>query len=225
LGAVLYISGIYTSFFGQATLVVPIVLGVYAALFVGVIVYDRMSWTRIVIDEGLTVLDERLMTLLKRHVEAEKRSKKLLESMIDEVEYAPIKLLLLNIMLDTEKHEKLARNIVRTLSGEVKVPSREGYRRQVEAARGGVPSPRGNRGGDGQAGGGGGAHGKEPCRAVPPGRRPRRRAGAPQSVQFSPGENDLVEAPGSGPSDGGPRRFAIIWGRGPAGGPRPSRPS
>jgi len=135
LGAVLYISGIYTSFFGQATLVVPIVLGVYAALFVGVIVYDRMSWTRIVIDEGLTVLDERLMTLLKRHVEAEKRSKKL-ESLIDEVEYAPIKLLLLNIMLDTEKHEKLARSIVRTLSGEVKVPSSEGYRRQVEAARG-----------------------------------------------------------------------------------------
>lgn len=135
LGATLYILGVYTSFFGQVTLIVPLILGIYTALFVGILVYERIGWTGIVIDEGLTILDEKLMALLDKQREVERMSKKLLESMIDEMEYTPIKLLLLNIMLDTEKHEKLVRNIVRYLSGELKVPSREEYYRQVKAAK------------------------------------------------------------------------------------------
>lgn len=80
-------------------------------------------------------MDEDLMALLEGQMRSEAKSKRLLETTVDEVDYLPIKFVLLNVLLDTEKHERLLRNIVMHLSRDFEIPSREGYERQVEAVR------------------------------------------------------------------------------------------
>ena len=54
---------------------------------------------------------------------------------MDDLTYAPLKLMLLNITLDTEKHAKLVKNIISILSHEQTVPSWEDFNREVDRVR------------------------------------------------------------------------------------------
>jgi rubrerythrin len=101
-GAFMYVVGTYTSFFGGSLNLVPILIGGYIILFVGLHLYERKYWTNIVVDK---------------------------------LTYAPLKLLLLNVTLDTEKHRKLLKNIIKILSHEQTVPSNEAFRREVDQVR------------------------------------------------------------------------------------------
>jgi len=52
----MYVVGTYTSFFGGSLNLVPILIGGYIILFVGLHLYERKYWSNIVVDQGLTQL-------------------------------------------------------------------------------------------------------------------------------------------------------------------------
>lgn len=130
VGVAIYLLGI-SALFGRVLWVLPVMLGLYVALFAAVMIYERMGWTGIVVDEGLTMLSRKLAELFDAQMEAEKKAREDLEALINEVDYLPLKLLMIKVKLDTEKHEALLGTIKRSLSREVEVPSRSAYQEQV----------------------------------------------------------------------------------------------
>lgn len=134
-GAFMYVVGTYTSFFGGSLNLVPILIGGYIILFVGLHLYERKYWTNIVVDQGLTQLSKELYDVLLRQQGVEEGLGVKLQGVVDKLTYAPLKLLLLNVTLDTETHGKLLKNIIKILSHEQTVPSNEAFRREVDQVR------------------------------------------------------------------------------------------
>ncbi|NQT08997.1 hypothetical protein HQ586_07975 [Candidatus Bathyarchaeota archaeon] len=134
-GAFMYVVGTYTSFFGGSLNLVPILIGGYIILFVGLHLYERKYWTNIVVDQGLTQLSKELYDVLLKQQGVEEGLGVKLQGVVDKLTYAPLKLLLLNVTLDTEKHGKLLKNIIKILSHEQTVPSNEAFRREVDQVR------------------------------------------------------------------------------------------
>ncbi len=134
-GAFMYIVGTYTSFFGGSLYLVPILIGGYITIFVGLHLYERKYWTNIVVDQGLTQLNKVLYDALLKHQGVEEELDEKLQGVVDDLTYAPLKLLLMNITLDTEKHGKLLKNIIEILSHEQTVPSNEAFKREVDRVR------------------------------------------------------------------------------------------
>lgn len=131
----MYVVGTYTSFFGGSLNLVPILIGGYIILFVGLHLYERKYWTNIVVDQGLTQLSKELYDVLLRQQGVEEGLGVKLQGVVDKLTYAPLKLLLLNVTLDTETHGKLLKNIIKILSHEQTVPSNEAFRREVDQVR------------------------------------------------------------------------------------------
>ncbi len=117
-GTIMYIVGTYASFFGGSLNLVPILIGGYIIIFVGLHLYERKYWTNIVGDQGLTQLNKELYDVLLKQQEVEEELGEKLQGVVDDLTYAPLKILLLNITLDTEKHGKLLKNIIEILSRE-----------------------------------------------------------------------------------------------------------
>lgn len=134
-GTIMYIVGTYTSFFGGALNLFPIMVAGYAVLLVGLHLYERKYWTDIVVGQGLTQLNKELYDVILRQKEAEEELGEKLRGVVADLTYAPLKLLLMNITLDTEKHGKLLKNIIEILSHEQAVPSNEAFRREVDQVR------------------------------------------------------------------------------------------
>ena len=130
VGVAIYLLGI-SALFGRILWVLPVMLGLYVALFAAVMIYERLGWMGVVVDEGLTMLSRKLAELFDAQMEAERKAREDLEALIDEVDYLPLKLLMIKVKLDTEKHEALLGTIKRALSREVEVPSRSAYLEQV----------------------------------------------------------------------------------------------
>lgn len=135
-GTVMYIVGTYTSFFGGALKLFPVMVAGYVVLLIGLHLYERKYWTEIVVGQGLTQLNKGLYDLILKQKEAEEALGEKLRVVVDDLTYAPLKLLLLNITLDTEKHEKLLKNIIEILSHEQSLPSNEAFKREVDQVRG-----------------------------------------------------------------------------------------
>lgn len=87
------------------------------------------------VGQGLTQLNKGLYDIILKQKEAEEALGEKLRDVVDDLTYAPLKLLLLNITLDTEKHGKLLNNIMEVLSHEQVVPSNEAFKREVERVR------------------------------------------------------------------------------------------
>jgi len=134
-GAIMYFAGTYMSFFGGAMGLVPIMVAGFIILFVGLHLHERRYWTNIVVDQGLTQLNQELYDVLLKHKETEEEIGEKLQVVVDDLTYAPLKLMLLNITLDTEKHAKLLKNIISILSHEQTVPSWEDFHREVDRVR------------------------------------------------------------------------------------------
>ena len=134
-GTIMYIVGTYTSFFGGALNLFPIMVAGYAVLLVGLHLYERKHWTDIVVDQGLTQLNKELYDVILRQKEVEEELGEKLRGVVADLTYAPLKLLLMNITLDTEKHGKLLKNIIEVLSHEQTVPSNEAFKREVDRVR------------------------------------------------------------------------------------------
>ncbi len=134
-GTIMYIVGTYTSFFGGALNLFPIMVAGYLVLLVGLHLYERKYWTDIVVGQGLTQLNKELYDVILRQKEVEEELGEKLQGVVDDLTYAPLKLLLMNITLDTEKHGKLLKNIIEILSREQTVPSDETFKREVDQVR------------------------------------------------------------------------------------------
>lgn len=134
-GAIMYIGGTYASFFGGSLNLVPVLVGGYAILFAGFHIYERRHWTNIVIDQGLTQLTKELYDLLETQRKTEEELYKQLQIVMDDLTYVPLKLLMLNMLLDTEKHVKLHRTILDLLSSEQAVPSKEDFHKQIDLVK------------------------------------------------------------------------------------------
>jgi len=132
----MYIVGTYTSFFGGALKLFPVMVAGYVVLLIGLHLYERKYWTEIVVGQGLTQLNKGLYDLILKQKEAEEALGEKLRVVVDDLTYAPLKLLLLNITLDTEKHEKLLKSIIEILSHEQSLPSNEAFKREVDQVRG-----------------------------------------------------------------------------------------
>jgi hypothetical protein len=135
-GTIMYIVGTYTSFFGGALKLFPVMVAGYVVLLIGLHLYERKYWTEIVVGQGLTQLNKGLYDLILKQKEAEEALGEKLRVVVDDLTYTPLKLLLLNITLDTEKHEKLLKNIIEILSHEQSLPSNEAFKREVDQVRG-----------------------------------------------------------------------------------------
>jgi hypothetical protein len=135
-GTIMYIVGTYTSFFGGALKLFPVMVAGYVVLLIGLHLYERKYWTEIVVGQGLTQLNKGLYDLILNQKEAEEALGEKLRVVVDDLTYAPLKLLLLNITLDTEKHEKLLKSIIEILSHEQSLPSNEAFKREVDQVRG-----------------------------------------------------------------------------------------
>ena len=134
-GSFMYLVGTYTSFFGGSLNLLPVLIAGYILLFAGFHLYERKYWTDIVVDQGLTQLNKELYDTLEIQRKSEEDLSKQLQVVIDELSYVPLKLLLLNMLLDTEKHAKLYQNILSLLSHEQPVPSREDFHKQIDLVR------------------------------------------------------------------------------------------
>ena len=134
-GTIMYVVGTYTSFFGGAQRLFPVMLVGYVILLVGLHLYERRYWTEIVVGQGLTQLNKGLYDIILKQKEAEEALGEKLRVVVDDLTYAPLKLLLLNITLDTEKHGKLLKSIIEVLSHEQDIPSNEAFKREVERVR------------------------------------------------------------------------------------------
>lgn len=113
----------------------PIMVAGYVVLLVGLHLYERKYWTDIVVGQGLTQLNKELYDVILRQKEVEEELGEKLQGVVDDLTYAPLKLLLMNITLDTEKHGKLLKNIIEILSREQTVPSNETFKREVDQVR------------------------------------------------------------------------------------------
>ncbi len=131
----MYIVGTYTSFFGGSLKLVPILVGGYVILFAGFHIYERRHWTSIVVDQGLTQLTKELYDLLETQRKNEEELYEQLQIVMDDLTYVPLKLLMLNMLLDTEKHAKLLRTILDLLSNEQAVPSKIEYHKQIDLVK------------------------------------------------------------------------------------------
>lgn len=134
-GTIMYIVGTYTSFFGGALNLFPFMVAGYAVLLAGLHLYERKYWTDIVVGQGLTQLNKELYDVTLRQKEVEEELGEKLQGVVDDLTYAPLKLLLMNITLDTEKHGKLLKNIIEILSHEQTVPSNDAFKREVDRVR------------------------------------------------------------------------------------------
>jgi len=134
-GTIMYVVGTYTSFFGGAQRLFPVMVAGYVVLLVGLHLYERRYWAEIVVDQGLTQLDRGLYDLVLKQKEAEEELGGKLRRVLDGLTYAPLKLLLTNITLDTEKHGKLLKNIIEILSHEQTIPSNEAFKGEVDRVR------------------------------------------------------------------------------------------
>lgn len=85
--------------------------------------------------QGLTQLNKELYDVALRQKETEEELGEKLQGVVDDLTYAPLKLLLMNITLDTEKHGKLLKNVIEILSHEQTVPSNEAFKREVDRVR------------------------------------------------------------------------------------------
>ena len=83
----------------------------------------------------MTQLNKELYDVALRQKETEEELGEKLQGVVDDLTYAPLKLLLMNITLDTEKHGKLLKNVIETLSHEQTVPSNEAFKREVDRVR------------------------------------------------------------------------------------------
>ena len=131
----MYIVGTYTSFFGGSSNLLPILFGGYIILSAGFLYYERRHWTNIVVDQGLTQLTKELYDLLNTQKKTEEELYKQLQVVMNDLTYVPLKLLMLNMLLDTEKHAKLYGTILDLLSNEQVVPSKEEYHKQIDLVK------------------------------------------------------------------------------------------
>ncbi|TRO46652.1 hypothetical protein E2P65_05430, partial [Candidatus Bathyarchaeota archaeon] len=53
-GTIMYVVGTYTSFFGGAERLFPVMVAGDVVLLLGLHLYERRYWTEIVVDQGLT---------------------------------------------------------------------------------------------------------------------------------------------------------------------------
>ncbi len=83
----------------------------------------------------MTQLNKELYDVALRQKETEEELGEKLQGVVDDLTYAPLKLLLMNITLDTEKHGKLLKNVIEILSHEQTVPSNEAFKREVDRVR------------------------------------------------------------------------------------------
>ncbi|MCD6480176.1 hypothetical protein J7L65_05260 [Candidatus Bathyarchaeota archaeon] len=135
LGLTMYLLGVYASLLGGALIIIPVILILSVIIFTSYFIYTRMTWRRIVVDEGLTLLTEDLLKILQRHKETERRSRELLKETIKTLEYTPLRLLLYTILLDTEKHERLLETIIEELTREQSIPTLEAYSAEISKSR------------------------------------------------------------------------------------------
>ena len=131
-GAIMYVVGVYTSFFGGALNLFPFMVAGYVVLLVGLHLYEKRYWTEVVVGQGLTQLNKELYDLIVEHKETEEVLGERLRQVREGISYAPLKLLLANITLDTEKHAKLLQSVIDTLSTEQTVPTLEAFNEELD---------------------------------------------------------------------------------------------
>jgi len=131
LGLTMYLLGLYASLFGGALIIIPTILILSAVIFASYFIYGRLTWRSIVVDEGLTLLTQELLTLLQDHIKAERAARGMLEETLNTLSYTPLKLLVHAIHLDTVKHERLLSIIMEQLTREQSIPTLEEYRAEL----------------------------------------------------------------------------------------------
>lgn len=63
-GTIMYTVGTYTSFFGGALNLFPVMVAGYVVLLVGLHLYERRYWTEIVVGQGLTQLNNKVYDVI-----------------------------------------------------------------------------------------------------------------------------------------------------------------